>query len=143
MNWKTTSVVAIAAASMLFGSVSASLAEQAPATSMQPMTISRVIAYGQENQDPLALVTAVRMLNDLGAHVAQPGAQSEPTGEQSQPMYDPVALLEEAQGYATGNDQLIAMIDAEMDNIESSRWVCYWEVYCDAWGWCNYVEVCY
>jgi hypothetical protein len=136
----------IAAAACLAVGSTAAFAEgetAGPTSSMQPMVIARVIAYGQDNQDPLALVTAVRMLNDLGANVAQPSADAAPVGEQQQPVYDPVALLEEAEGYAAGDQELIAMIDAEMDTIESSRWVCYWEYYCDAWGWCNYVEVCY
>ena len=134
---------AVAFAAVAIGGISAAHAEDPPVSSMGPMAISRVVAFGQENQDPLALLTAVRMLNDLGAHVAMPGSQAQPTGEQAQQMYDQVALLEEAEGYAAGNEQLVAMIDAEMDNIESSRWVCYWEVYCDAYGWCEYVEVCY
>ncbi len=138
-NWGA----AVVFAAVAFGGVSAASAEEPPVSSMTPMAISRVIAFGQEHQDPLALLTAVRMLNDLGAHVAMPGAQSEPTGEQAQQMFDQVALLEEAEGYAAGDAELVAMIDAEMDNIESSRWVCYWEVYCDAYGWCEYVEVCY
>jgi hypothetical protein len=142
---KSVIVKSFGAAALLMTSVLAgsAFAAEPPTSSMQPMVISRVIAYGQENQDPVALLTAVRMLNDLGAHVAQPSLSSAPVGEQQQPTYDPVALLEEAQGYAAGDEQLIAMIDAEMDTIESSRWVCYWEYYCDAWGWCNYVEVCY
>lgn len=135
--------VAAIAVAVTMGGVGTAIAETVQTSSMQPMTISRVIAYGQQNQDPVALLTAVRMLNDLGAHVAQPSTDAAPTGEQSQPVFDPVALLEEAEGYATGNDALLAMIDEELNSVESSRWVCYWEYYCDAWGWCEYVEICY
>lgn len=135
--------VALAVAAMTLGSVSATFAEEAPVSSMAPMTIARVVAFGQQNQDPLALITAVRMLNDLGANVAIPGTDVGATGEQSQPVFDPVALLEEAESYAAGDAEVLAMIETEMDSVESSRWVCYWEYYCDSWGWCNYVEVCY
>ena len=142
MSFKSVGVAAVLAA-VTMGSVPAAFAEGTPVSPMQPMTIARVIAFGQANHDPLALITAVRMLNDLGANVAIPGTDAGATGEQSQPVFDPVALLEEAEGYAGGDAQVMAMIDAEMDGIESSRWVCYWEYYCDSWGWCNYVEVCY
>lgn len=143
MNRMRMGVAAVALAAAAVGSMQSAFAEEAPTSSMQPMVIARVIDYGQQNQDPLALVTAVRMLNDLGAHVAQPNPDAQSVEGQQQPSYDPVALLEEAEGYAAGDPQLIAMIDAEMDSIETSRWVCYWEYYCDAWGWCNYYEVCY
>jgi hypothetical protein len=142
MSLKSVGIATILAA-VAMGGVSTAFAEEAPVSSMAPMTIARVVAFGQENHDPLALITAVRMLNDLGANVAIPGTDTGATGEQSQPVFDPVALLEEAEGYAGEDAELMAMIDAEMDSIESSRWVCYWEYYCDAWGWCEYLEVCY
>jgi hypothetical protein len=88
---------------------------------------TELITYARQNQSAVAMLTAVQMLR--AARVAdskdRPGAKSTeaakgatPTeGKKASPSeatLDPVKLLNEAKGWAKGNAQLTALIDAEL-----------------------------
>ena len=49
-----------------------------------------------------------------------------------------------AKNYATGpNASLAAAIDAEIKNVSSTQATCYYQYYCNAWGYCWYEYYCY
>ena len=66
----------------------------------------QVVSYGQSQKDPLVLLSAVKLLDDLPfAGIAKPG-QDEKTGAR----YDRVSLLNEAKQYAAGDEDLLTVI---------------------------------
>lgn len=71
----------------------------------------QVASYGEAHKDPLALVTAVRLLDDLPfTSVARPGE-----GEKSGPPYDRDALIAQAKASAGGDAGLLAIIEKVQD----------------------------
>ena len=83
-----------------------------------------LIAYARENQSPLAMVTAVQMLRGVRATDSTERVPAKTTeagkgpegkkGKTAEATIDPAALLNEAKGWAKGNAQVLAVIDAEL-----------------------------
>jgi hypothetical protein len=74
----------------------------------------QVVAYGETQKDPLVLLTAVQILDDLPfAGVAKADAKDKST-------YDRAALLNQAKDYATGDAELLAVIAKLQDAPEAT-----------------------
>lgn len=98
-------------------------------------TANAMINYGRAHKDALAMIAGVQMM----VAVAE-GTTIETGGT---PM-DLGAILDEAVALA-GDDELIkAKAEALRDDAETkSRGACYWEYWCDWYGYCEYWYVCY
>ena len=119
------------------------LAQEAPAQSPVATaeakstltTASAMINYGRAHKDALAMIAGVQMMVSVaeGTTIESGGA----------PM-DLGAVLDEAVAMA-GDDELIkAKAEALRDDAETkSRGACYWEYWCDWYGYCEYWYVCY
>ena len=84
-----------------------------------------LVAYARENQSPLAMLTAVQMLQRVrvqdgagrlkqGPSGAAAGAQAGPEGQKGKtpaPSLDAKVLLAEARTWAKGNQSVLALID--------------------------------
>ena len=71
----------------------------------------QVASYGETQKDPLALVTAVKLLDDLPfTSIARPGE-----GDKSGPPYDRDTLLSLAKTNAGGDAGLLAIIEKVQD----------------------------
>jgi hypothetical protein len=108
--------------------------EQAEAKST--LTIANaLVTYGRANQDPLALISGVQMMIS-----AAEGTTIEAGGA---PM-DLGAVLDEAVAMAPDDQLIVARADALRDEAETrTRGACYWEYWCDYYGYCEYWYVCY
>ncbi|AZL60252.1 hypothetical protein EI545_16335 [Tabrizicola piscis] len=94
-----------------------------------------LITYGRANQDPLALLSGVQMMVKAAA-----GTTIESAGK---PM-DLGAVLDEAVAMAPDDALIVARADVLRDEAETkTRGVCYWEYWCDYYGYCEYWYVCY
>jgi multidrug efflux pump subunit AcrA (membrane-fusion protein) len=98
-------------------------------------TANAMINYGRANKDALAMIAGVQMM----VAVAE-GTTIESGGV---PM-DLGAVLDEAVALA-GDDELIkAKAEALRDDAETkTRGACYYEYWCDWYGYCEYWYVCY
>ncbi len=98
-------------------------------------TANAMINYGRANKDALAMIAGVQMM----VAVAQ-GTTIESGGT---PL-DLGAVLDEAVALA-GDDELIkAKAEALRDDAETkTRGACYYEYWCDWYGYCEYWYVCY
>jgi hypothetical protein len=94
-----------------------------------------MITYGRANQDPLALISAVQMMVR-----ATEGTTIESGG---QPV-DLGAILDEAIALAPDDQLIAARADALRDEAETrTRAICYWETWCDWYGYCETYYTCY
>jgi hypothetical protein len=94
-----------------------------------------LITYGRANQDALAMVSGVQMMIS-----AAKGTSIESAGK---PM-DLGAILDEAVAMAPEDPLILARADTLRDEAETVvRDVCYWEYWCDYYGYCDYWYVCY
>jgi hypothetical protein len=94
-----------------------------------------LVTYGRANQDPLALISGVQMMIK-----AAEGTTIESGGK---PM-DLGAVLDEAVAMAPDDQLIVARAEALRDEAETrTRGVCYWEYWCDWYGYCEYWYVCY
>ena len=99
--------------------------------------------YGIDNKDPYSLLTAARIIDGLKANVAKQTPIKLTKGAKPE-SYDPLALLKLAKGYASGTDaSLAAAIDVETKNVSATQAVCYYQYYCNGWGYCWYQYYCY
>jgi multidrug efflux pump subunit AcrA (membrane-fusion protein) len=98
-------------------------------------TANAMINYGRANKDALAMIAGVQMM----VAVAE-GTTIESAGT---PL-DLGAVLDEAVALA-GDDELIkAKAEALRDDAETkTRGACYWEYWCDWYGYCEYWYICY
>jgi hypothetical protein len=135
-------ITALALATALFGAAPV-LAESpaAPnpietAEAKSTLTIANaLVTYGRANQDPLALISGVSMMVK-----AAEGTTIESAGK---PM-DLGAILDEAVAMAPDDALITARADELRDAAETkTRGVCYWEYWCDYYGYCEYWYVCY
>jgi hypothetical protein len=119
------------------------LAQDAPgkspvetAEAKSTLTIANaLLSYGRANQDPLALLSAVQMMVK-----AADGTTIESGGK---PM-DLGAVLDEAVAMAPDDALILARADTLRDEAETrTRGVCYWEYWCDWYGYCEYWYICY
>jgi hypothetical protein len=75
-----------------------------------------VVAYGEAQKDPLVMISAVKLLDDLPfGGIAKPG-----TDEKNPARYDRVALLDQAKQYAAGDTELLAVIAKVQDPPEKT-----------------------
>lgn len=94
-----------------------------------------LISYGRANQDALALLSGVQMMIS-----AANGTSIETAGK----PIDLGAILDEAVAMAPEDELILARADALRDEAETIvRDVCYWEYWCDYYGYCEYWYVCY
>jgi hypothetical protein len=67
----------------------------------------QVLSYGQAQKDPLIMISAVRMLDALPFDSI--------TVEGSDARYERAALLNQAKEYASGDQEMLAMIDKSQE----------------------------
>jgi len=115
----------------------------APPEGVQKAQLAATLAaYGEANHDPATLLAAAHLINSLKSNVGT--MKSGAPGAKPASTYDPLTLLKMAKNYATGpNASLAAAIDAEMKNVSATQAVCYYQYYCNAWGYCWYEYYCY
>jgi hypothetical protein len=93
------------------------------------------LAYGRANGDALAMLSAVQMMVS---------ALDGTTLEQAGKPVDLGAILDEAVALAPDDALIVARAEALRDEAETrTRGVCYWELWCDYYGYCEYWYVCY
>lgn len=94
-----------------------------------------MINYGRSNKDALAMLAGVQMMV-----TAAEGTTIEAAGK---PM-DLGAVLDEAVALAPEDALIAARADDLRDAAETkTRGACYWEYWCDYYGYCEYWYVCY
>ncbi|MEZ5796317.1 MAG: hypothetical protein R3D63_01715 [Paracoccaceae bacterium] len=98
-------------------------------------TDNAMINYGRAHSDALAMIAGVQMMFAVAE-----GTTIEAKG---QPM-DLGAILDEAIALAPEDELIKAKAEALRDDAEAkSRGACYWEYWCDWYGYCEYWYVCY
>ncbi len=94
-----------------------------------------MIAYGRAHKDALAMISGVQILVS-----AAEGTTIESGGK---PM-DLGAILDEAVAMAPDDQLIVARADVLRDEAETkTRGACYWEYWCDYYGYCEYWYICY
>jgi hypothetical protein len=138
----------IAAAAVVAFSLAATGAGSAKETAAPPEGVQKaqlaatLAAYGEANHDPATLLAAAHLINGLKSNVGL--MKSGAPGTKPAASYDPLTLLKLAKSYATGaNASLAGAIDTEMKNVSSTQATCYYQYYCNAWGYCWYEYYCY
>ena len=136
-------LTAFALSAAVLATAPAAMAEDAKAPSAEAQaeakstlqTATAMINYGRSKKDALAMIAGVQMM----VSVAE-GTTIESAG---QPM-DLGKVLDEAVALA-GDDQLVvAEAEALRDAAETkTRGACYWEYWCDWYGYCEYWYICY
>lgn len=98
-------------------------------------TANAVINYGRANGDALAMIAGVQMMV-----TAAEGTTIESAGT----PIDLGAILDEAVALAPEDALITARAEELRDAAETrTRGVCYWEYWCDWYGYCEYWYVCY
>ena len=98
-------------------------------------TANAMINYGRAHKDSLAMIAGVQMM----VAVAE-GTRIETGGA---PL-DLAAVLDEAVALSPDDELIKAKADALRDDAETkSRGACYWEYWCDWYGYCEYWYICY
>ena len=101
---------------------------------------SELEAFGLEQDDPFALVTAVHLYDSLESPVLQRG-QDGPEGE----VVDRAFLLDRASAFASDASGIQGVVDSlRQGNRTRGQYfpTCRWRYYCYA-GWCSYDWVCW
>ena len=101
---------------------------------------SELEAFGLEQGDPFALVTAVHLYDSLQSPVLQRD-QDGPEGE----VVDRDFLLDRASALASGGNGIQGVVDSLRQGNRTrgqSFPQCRWRYYCYA-GWCSYEWVCW
>lgn len=144
MSYRKYIAAAVVAAFALAATGAGSAKEaEAPADGLQKAQLAATLAaYGEANHDPATLLAAAHLINGLKSNVGT--MKSGAPGSKPTATYDPLTLLKMAKNYATGpNASLAAAIDAEIKNVSATQAVCYYQYYCNAWGYCWYQYYCY
>jgi opacity protein-like surface antigen len=98
-------------------------------------TANAMVNYGRSKGDALAMIAGVKMM----LAVAE-GTTIEAAGA---PL-DLAAVLDEAVALAGGDALVTAEADKLRDAAETkTRGACYWEYWCDWYGYCEYWYICY
>lgn len=98
-------------------------------------TATAMINYGRSKGDALAMIAGVQMMLSV--------AEGTTIEAQGQPL-DLSAVLNEAKELGKDDPLVVAKADALMDAAETkTRGACYWEYWCDWYGYCEYWYVCY
>jgi hypothetical protein len=139
-------IAAATVASFAFaGTFSATTAKEAtpPPDGVAKAQLAATLAqYGEANHDPASLLAAAHIINGLKSNVAMKTPMKDGAGQPE--SYDPLTLLKLAKTYATGpNASLAAAIDTEMKAVSATQAVCYYQYYCNGWGYCWYQYYCY
>ena len=133
-------MMSLAAISPVNGASSAMPSGDGPAKASLAAMLAQ---YGIDNKDPYSLLTAAPISDGLKANVAKQAPVKLTKGAKPE-TYDPLALLKLAKGYAAGTDaSLTAAIDVETKNVSATQAVCYYQYYCNGWGYCWYQYYCY
>ena len=134
-------IAAVAFSTALLGAVPSFAETAAPdpvTTAETKSTLSvanAMINYGRSNKDALAMLAGVQMMV-----TAAEGTTIESGGK---PM-DLAAVLDEAVALAPDDALIAARADTLRDAAETkTRGACYWEYWCDWYGYCEYWYVCY
>jgi hypothetical protein len=77
----------------------------------------KVVSYGEDQKNPLILISAVKLLDDLPFDSIPKQGQDEKTGAQ----YDRLSLLNQAKGYAPGDTELLALIEKVQNPPETTE----------------------
>ena len=114
-------------------------------------TARNLISLGEAKGDPLALVTAAKLMASVPGRVLADGQSSE-RGIAGPVTFDIDGLLSKAEDLAPG-DELIsrAVTDVREEADAKSRAaeaaelnaMCYWEYYCYYNSWCEYAYTCW
>jgi hypothetical protein len=138
-------IAAVAVAAFTLAATGAGSAKEAaaPPDGVQKAQLAATLAaYGEANHDPATLLAAAHLINGLKSNVGT--MKGGTAGAKPTATYDPLTLLKMAKNYATGpNASLAAAIDAEIKNVSATQAVCYYQYYCNAWGYCWYEYYCY
>jgi opacity protein-like surface antigen len=113
-------------------------AEQAEAR-LVLQTARNLISYGEAKSDPLALVTAAKMMSSV------PGGRVLADGESGGvgAGFDVEALLGKAEQAAKGDETILKLAgQVRLSATANTKAICYWEYYCYYKGWCEYAYVC-
>jgi len=133
-------IAALALTTTLLGVVPAAAqdAQNPVATAEAKSTLSvanAMVTYGRANADPLAMIAGVQMMV-----AAAEGTTIESAGT----PIDLGAILDEAVALAPDDALIVARADTLRDAAETkTRGACYWEYWCDYYGYCEYWYVCY
>lgn len=98
-------------------------------------TANAMINYGRSNKDALAMLAGVQMMVSVAEGT---------TIESSGAALDLGAILDEAVALAPDDELIKARAEALRDEAETkTRGACYWEYWCDWYGYCEYWYICY
>lgn len=106
-------------------------------------TARNLVSYGETKSDPLALVTAAKMMASVPGKVLADDAKGEAGADQAA-GFDIEGVLKKAEELSQG-DEMIAKVAADVRTAAAanSKAVCYWEYYCYYNGWCEYAYACW
>ena len=109
----------------------------------------KVVSYGEAQKNPLILISAVKLLDDLSfSSILKPGQDEKGTA-----VYDRVSLLNQAKQYAANDAELLAVIEKVQNPPEQTAVRGYghhghggyyghhWGHYGRHWG-CNWYQHC-
>ncbi|MBN9073349.1 MAG: hypothetical protein J0H34_17505 [Rhizobiales bacterium] len=106
-------------------------------------TARNLVGYGEAKSDPLALVTAAKMVASVPGKVLADQAKGE-EGADKAAAFDIEGVLKKAEDLSQG-DELIKKVAADVRAAAAanSKAVCYWQYYCYYNGWCEYAYACW
>ena len=106
-------------------------------------TARNLVGYGEAKSDPLALVTAAKMVASVPGKVLADQAKGE-EGADKAAAFDIEGVLKKAEDLSQG-DELIKKVAADVraSAAANSKAVCYWQYYCYYNGWCEYAYACW
>lgn len=106
-------------------------------------TARNLVSYGETKSDPLALVTAAKMMASVPGRVLADG-QDGAAGADKAGAFDIEGVLKKAEDLAQG-DELITKVAGEVRTqaAANSKAVCYWAYSCYYNGWCEYAYACW
>ncbi|MGA0540912.1 hypothetical protein [Neotabrizicola sp. VNH66] len=132
----TLSAAVLAAAPAVMAETAAPPSGPAQAEASSTLTTATaMINYGRSKQDALAIIAGVQMM----VSVAE-GTTIESGGQ----ALDLNAVLDEAATIGKDDPLVMAKVEELRDAAETkTRGACYWEYWCDWYGYCEYWYVCY
>ncbi len=106
-------------------------------------TARNLVSYGETKSDPLALVTAAKMMASVPGRVLADG-QDGAAGADKAAGFDIEGVLKKAEDMAQG-DELITKVAGQVRETAAanSKAVCYWAYSCYYNGWCEYAYACW
>lgn len=96
----------------------AAMSDKEKAEILQKLDLfSKVVSYGEDQKNPLILISAVELLDDIpfdAIIVTKPNQD-----EKKDTRYNRLSLLNQAKGYAAGDTELLALIEKVLDRSET------------------------